>query len=110
MTPDQLYQYYIFFPSQSTTKALWLKLHKDEPNLVPYFESFLHSVSRQLKQSHQDVNALENAMQSRNSAHNSEIKRLYDEMELQLRTERQRVLQEEELKLQKLKDDMNREI
>lgn len=47
---------------------------------------------------------------SRTSTHDDEIKKLYDEMETQIRYEKERQAAEEESKLQKIKEEMMKEL
>ncbi|ESO95302.1 hypothetical protein LOTGIDRAFT_160422 [Lottia gigantea] len=49
-------------PHDDTIKALWVKLQKDEPGLVDYYEEFLSKISGDIKKSQTDCEELEHAL------------------------------------------------
>ncbi|XP_046333193.2 EF-hand calcium-binding domain-containing protein 4B-like isoform X5 [Haliotis rufescens] len=99
-----------FFNDDDTIKALWVKLRADEPELLGDFEEFLNRVTSNIKQSQNDFESLETALRSKTNAHDEEVRKLYEEMETQIKQERDRILKEEKAKEKQLREEMEREI
>ncbi|XP_046543860.1 EF-hand calcium-binding domain-containing protein 4B-like isoform X4 [Haliotis rubra] len=99
-----------FFHDDDTIKALWVKLRADEPELLGDFEDFLIRVTNNIKQSQNDFDSLETALRSKTTAHDEEVRKLYEEMETQIKQERDQILKEEKAKEKQLRDEMEREI
>ena len=58
--------------------------HKDAA-MLDHFEDFLSSVSHELKRTKEDASTLEQALNSKSAQHETEVRRLYEEMETQIR-------------------------
>ncbi|XP_067656176.1 EF-hand calcium-binding domain-containing protein 4B-like isoform X2 [Haliotis asinina] len=99
-----------YFHDDETIKALWVKLRADEPELLGDFEDFLIRVTNNIKQSQNDFDSLEAALRCKTTAHDEEVRKLYEEMETQIKQERDRILKEEKAKEKQLRDEMEREI
>ncbi|EDM01804.1 similar to hypothetical protein MGC4266 (predicted) [Rattus norvegicus] len=84
---------------ESDVRQLWLQLKKDEPHLLSNFEDLLTTIFTQLQEAHEQKNELECALRKKIAAYDEEIQHLYEEMEQQIKSEREQFLlksQEEE--------------
>ncbi|KAK6191352.1 hypothetical protein SNE40_003067 [Patella caerulea] len=97
-------------PDDDTIKALWVKLQKDEPGLLEYYEDFLSKVSTDIKKSQTDCDELEHALKLKTMSHDNEIKKLYEEMEFQIKSEKERIIAEERAKEKSLRLTMEQEL
>uniref|UniRef100_A0A3B3WSI8 EF-hand domain-containing protein n=1 Tax=Poecilia mexicana TaxID=48701 RepID=A0A3B3WSI8_9TELE len=83
----------VFEPGE--VRNLWAQLRRDEPHLLSNFEEFLARVTYQIKEAHQEKKEMESALQ-KTATHDSEIRHLYEEMEAQIKNEKDRLLQDSE--------------
>ncbi|XP_041365491.1 EF-hand calcium-binding domain-containing protein 4B-like isoform X2 [Gigantopelta aegis] len=95
-----------FFLDDDTVKKLWLKLQSDHPDLLTNFEHFLGKITGDISKSQKEIDTLEHALKSKTVTHDEEVKKLYEEMECQIKQERERILTEERLKEKQLKEEM----
>ncbi|KAM3832456.1 EF-hand calcium-binding domain-containing protein 4B isoform 1-T3 [Vipera latastei] len=79
---------------ENDVKKLWLHLKKHEPHLLSNFEEFLTKIFSQLQEADNQKNTLECFLQNKMSAYDDELQRLYEEMEQQIKTEKEKVLLE----------------
>ncbi|XP_021777592.2 EF-hand calcium-binding domain-containing protein 4B isoform X2 [Papio anubis] len=77
---------------ESDVKQLWLQLKKDEPHLLSNFEDFLTRIFSQLQEAHEEKNELEYALKRKIAAYDEEIQHLYEEMEQQIKSEKEQFL------------------
>ncbi|KAG5212640.1 hypothetical protein JEQ12_015069 [Ovis aries] len=77
---------------EADVKQLWLQLKKDEPHLLSNFEDFLTRIFSQLLEAHEEKNELECALKKKIAAYDEEIRHLYEEMEQQIKTEKEQFL------------------
>ncbi|ETE57676.1 EF-hand calcium-binding domain-containing protein 4B [Ophiophagus hannah] len=75
---------------ENDMKKLWLHLKKHEPHLLSNFEEFLTKIFSQLHEADDEKNTLECALQNKMSAYDDEIQHLYEEMEQQIKTEKEK--------------------
>ncbi|XP_027447434.2 EF-hand calcium-binding domain-containing protein 4B isoform X4 [Zalophus californianus] len=80
------------FEDESDIKQLWLQLKKDEPHLLANFEDFLTRTFSQLQEAHEEKNELECALKKKIAAYDEEIQHLYEEMEQQIKHEKEQFL------------------
>ncbi|MEQ2246551.1 hypothetical protein ILYODFUR_000630 [Ilyodon furcidens] len=80
--------------------SLWAQLRRDEPHLLSNFEEFLARVTYQIKEAHQEKKEMESALQRKAATHDSEIRHLYEEMEAQIKNEKDRLLLQDSERLQ----------
>uniref|UniRef100_H3D0C4 Calcium release activated channel regulator 2A n=1 Tax=Tetraodon nigroviridis TaxID=99883 RepID=H3D0C4_TETNG len=80
------------FEDPEEVRSLWAQLRRDEPHLLSNFEEFLARVTHQIKEAHQEKKEMESALQRKAATHDSEIRHLYEEMEAQIRNEKERLL------------------
>uniref|UniRef100_A0A8I3PEC9 Calcium release activated channel regulator 2A n=1 Tax=Canis lupus familiaris TaxID=9615 RepID=A0A8I3PEC9_CANLF len=77
---------------ESDIKQLWLQLKKDKPHLLSSFEDFLTRTFSQLQEAHNEKNELECALKKKIAAYDEEIQHLYEEMEQQIKHEKEQFL------------------
>ncbi|XP_040318575.1 EF-hand calcium-binding domain-containing protein 4B [Herpailurus yagouaroundi] len=77
---------------ESDIKQVWLQLKKDEPHLLSNFEDFLTRTFSQLQEAHEEKNELECALKKKIAAYDEEIQHLYEEMEQQIKHEKEQFL------------------
>ncbi|KAF7670022.1 hypothetical protein LDENG_00074240 [Lucifuga dentata] len=80
------------FEDPGEVRSLWAQLRRDEPHLLSNFEEFLARVTHQIKEAHQEKKEMESALQRKAATHDSEIRYLYEEMEAQIKNEKDRLL------------------
>ncbi|XP_056877926.1 EF-hand calcium-binding domain-containing protein 4B isoform X2 [Takifugu flavidus] len=88
------------FEDPEEVRSLWTQLRRDEPHLLSNFEEFLARVTHQIKEAHQEKKEMESALQRKAATHDSEIRHLYEEMEAQIRNEKERLLLKDSERLQ----------
>ncbi|XP_022096393.1 ras and EF-hand domain-containing protein-like [Acanthaster planci] len=94
------------FEEQDHVKDLWKNLRKNEPELLGNLEDFIQRVCMDMRKAQLTTGELENALKTRGTAHELEVKRLYEEMELQIRAERERILHEEKEKEKRVREEL----
>ena len=92
----------------SALRDMWLGLKRtgNDPVLTNNFEQFLSKLSRDLNKRSTDQEHFEHVVRMRNAAQEQQLQRLYEEMESQIGAERKRMRQEEEMKEQKLRQEL----
>uniref|UniRef100_A0A8C5M1K0 Calcium release activated channel regulator 2A n=1 Tax=Leptobrachium leishanense TaxID=445787 RepID=A0A8C5M1K0_9ANUR len=73
-------------------KKLWMELRKDEPHLLPSFEDFLIRIFSQLHEANEEKNEMESALKKKIAKYDDEIQNLYEEMEQQIKSEKEQFL------------------
>jgi len=96
------------YDDEETMMGLWMKLRETDPSLLRQFEQFIGNVTGEIRRSKLDHRSIEAALQSKSSVHESEIKKLYDEMEQQIKAEKAKVFAQEKLKERELREQMER--
>ncbi|KAH3887640.1 hypothetical protein DPMN_011658, partial [Dreissena polymorpha] len=94
----------------STVKSLWCRLRKDDTGMASTFEDFLFRVSNEIRKSKCEFDSLEDALKSKTNAHDEEVRKLYEEMEVQIKQEKEKILAEERSKERQLREAMEQEI
>jgi hypothetical protein len=82
------------YDDEETIMGLWMKLRETDPTLLRQFEQFIGRVTEEIKRSKSDHRSIEAALQSKSTVYNDEIKKLYEEMEQQIKIEKTKVLEE----------------
>ncbi|XP_039619900.1 EF-hand calcium-binding domain-containing protein 4A [Polypterus senegalus] len=80
------------FKDQSEVRELWARLRKDRPELLATFEKFLFKVSAHIQEVHLEKDSMEQALRRRECDHDKEVRSLYEEMEHQIKIEKDRLL------------------
>ncbi|KAJ8385746.1 hypothetical protein AAFF_G00182640 [Aldrovandia affinis] len=80
------------FEDPEEVRSLWAQLRQDEPHLLSNFEEFLARVTCQINEANQERKEMESALKRKAVTHGDEIQRLYEEMEQQIKTEKDRIL------------------
>ncbi|XP_064417991.1 EF-hand calcium-binding domain-containing protein 4B [Latimeria chalumnae] len=84
----------------SDIRNLWLQLRKEEPHLLANFEEFLAKVFYQIQEANEEKKEMEFALKKKVATHDEEIQNLYEEMEQQIKTEKERILLQDSEKFQ----------
>ncbi|XP_053175930.1 EF-hand calcium-binding domain-containing protein 4B [Scomber japonicus] len=80
------------FEEPAEVRSLWAQLRRDEPHLLSNFEDFLARVTSQIIEANQEKREMESALKRKAATHDDEIKRLYEEMEQQIKNEKDRIV------------------
>ncbi|TSK38464.1 EF-hand calcium-binding domain-containing protein 4B [Bagarius yarrelli] len=80
------------FEDPEVVRSLWAQLRRDEPCLLSNFEEFLARVTYQIKEAYQEKMEMETALKRKAASHDDEIQRLYEEMEQQIKNEKERII------------------
>ncbi|XP_076588971.1 EF-hand calcium-binding domain-containing protein 4B [Chaetodon auriga] len=80
------------FEDPAEVRSLWAQLRRDEPHLLSNFEDFLARVTSQIIEANQEKKEMESALKRKAATHDDEIQRLYEEMEQQIKNEKDRIV------------------
>ncbi|XP_069084494.1 EF-hand calcium-binding domain-containing protein 4B isoform X1 [Pleurodeles waltl] len=95
---------------ETNIKTLWKRLRKDEPQLLPSFEEFLTRIFSQLHEANDEKNELESALKKKIAAYDEEIQNLYEEMEHQIKTEKEKFLLQDSERFQSRSQEMEQKL
>uniref|UniRef100_A0A673JB00 EF-hand calcium-binding domain-containing protein 4B-like n=1 Tax=Sinocyclocheilus rhinocerous TaxID=307959 RepID=A0A673JB00_9TELE len=98
------------FEDPSEVRNLWAQLRKDEPHLLSNFEEFLARVTYQIKEARQERKEMESALRRKAATHDTEICRLYEEMEQQMINEKDRAILKDSENLQSRSQDLKQRL
>uniref|UniRef100_G1KIV5 Calcium release activated channel regulator 2A n=1 Tax=Anolis carolinensis TaxID=28377 RepID=G1KIV5_ANOCA len=98
------------FKEENDVEKLWLHLKKNEPHLLSSFEVFLAKVFSQLQEVNYEKNALESALQKKIAAYDEEIQHLYEEMEQQIKNEKEAFLLKDTARFQSRSQDLEHKL
>ncbi|XP_061618353.1 EF-hand calcium-binding domain-containing protein 4B isoform X3 [Phyllopteryx taeniolatus] len=98
------------FEDPDEVRSLWAQLRRDEPHLLSDFEEFLARVTHQIKEARQEKRDMESALQRKAATHHDEIRHLYEEMEAQIKTEKDRLLLKDSEHLQSKSQDLEEQL
>ncbi|XP_035460186.2 EF-hand calcium-binding domain-containing protein 4B isoform X2 [Scophthalmus maximus] len=98
------------FEDPGEVRSLWAELRRDEPHLLSNFEEFLARVTHQIKEAHQERKEMESALQRKAATHDSEIRHLYEEMEAQIKNEKDRLVLKDSERLQLRSQDLEHQL
>ncbi|XP_063303862.1 EF-hand calcium-binding domain-containing protein 4B [Pelobates fuscus] len=91
---------------ENRIKKLWMDLKKDEPHLLPSFEEFLVRVFSQLQEANEEKNEMESALKKKIATYDVEIQNLYEEMEQQIKSEKEQFLLQDTERFQSRSHDL----
>uniref|UniRef100_A0A665TKB9 Calcium release activated channel regulator 2A n=1 Tax=Echeneis naucrates TaxID=173247 RepID=A0A665TKB9_ECHNA len=80
------------FEDPAEVHSLWAQLRREEPHLLSNFEDFLARVTSQIKEANQEKREMECALKRKAASHDDEIQHLYEEMEQQIKNEKDRIV------------------
>ncbi|XP_025964030.2 EF-hand calcium-binding domain-containing protein 4A isoform X2 [Dromaius novaehollandiae] len=86
------------FDDPSEVRELWARLRKERPELLSNFEEFLLRVSSYIREAHHEKESMEQALKRKETDHDREVRCLYEEMEQQIKAERERLICQEALR------------
>ncbi|XP_077157913.1 EF-hand calcium-binding domain-containing protein 4B isoform X2 [Paroedura picta] len=95
---------------ENDMKKLWSKLRKEEPHLLSSFEEFLARVFLQLQEASHERNELESALRKKIAAYDEEIQYLYEEMEQQIKNEKEKFLLKDTERFQSQSQDLEQKL
>uniref|UniRef100_A0A4W5K2E5 Calcium release activated channel regulator 2Ab n=1 Tax=Hucho hucho TaxID=62062 RepID=A0A4W5K2E5_9TELE len=98
------------FQDPGEVRSLWAQLRRDEPHLLSNFEEFLARVTFQIKEAKEERREMESALQRKAATHDSEIRSLYEEMEQQMKSEKERLLLQDSERLQSRSHDLEHQL
>ncbi|XP_048124253.1 EF-hand calcium-binding domain-containing protein 4B [Alosa alosa] len=98
------------FEEPSEVRSLWAQLRKDEPHLLSNFEEFLARVTYQIKDAQQEKKEMESALQRKTALHDSEIRRLYEEMEQQIKNDKDGIILKDSERLLSNSQDLQEQL
>ncbi|XP_010781023.1 ras and EF-hand domain-containing protein homolog [Notothenia coriiceps] len=98
------------FEDPGEVRSLWAQLRRDEPHLLSNFEEFLTRVTHQIKEAHQEKKEMESALQRKSATHDSEIRYLYEEMEAQIKNEKDRLILKDSERLELRSVDLEHQL
>ncbi|XP_063052969.1 EF-hand calcium-binding domain-containing protein 4B isoform X2 [Engraulis encrasicolus] len=98
------------FEDPVEVRSLWAQLRRDEPHLLANFEEFLARVTLQLKEANQERQEMESALKRKAATHDDEIHRLYEEMEQQIKNEKDRILMQDSEKFLSRSQDLEHQL
>ncbi|NXU49958.1 EFC4B protein, partial [Turnix velox] len=90
----------------SDVKQLWLQLRKDEPHLLSSFEELMVRIFSQLQEADNEKFELECALKKKIAAYDEEIQHLYQEMEQQIKKEREQFLLKDTKRFQSYSEEL----
>ncbi|XP_074167207.1 ras-related protein Rab-44 isoform X6 [Sminthopsis crassicaudata] len=76
---------------QAEIWQLWKKLRQEEPHLVGNLEGFLAKVTSRLQETQAEKETLQMTLKKYDDDHHREVRQLYEEMEHQIHSEKQRL-------------------
>lgn len=86
------------FEDPHEIRELWARLRKERPELLSNFEEFLLRVSSYIREVNHERESMEQALKRKESDHDREVRCLYEEMEQQIKAERERLVCQEALR------------
>ncbi|XP_068442850.1 EF-hand calcium-binding domain-containing protein 4B [Clinocottus analis] len=98
------------FEDPGEVRSLWAQLRRDEPHLLSNFEEFLARVTHQIKDAHMEKKEMESALERKSATHDNEIRYLYEEMEAQIKNEKDRLVVKDAERVQMRSYDLEHQL
>ncbi|XP_074488860.1 EF-hand calcium-binding domain-containing protein 4A [Sebastes fasciatus] len=100
------------FKDQQELSSLWCELHRDRPELLSVLDGILIHTLSHLQDSIRERDSLEQALRRRESEHDQVVRSIYEEMENQIREEREKRLSQDSIgqkqRGQKLEEELKK--
>ncbi|CAM9552120.1 unnamed protein product [Lampetra planeri] len=81
------------FQDQSDLRELWRRMRRERPELLPNLEQFVGRVTTRLHDAQLERSSMEQALRKKTTEHERAVQSLYEEMELQIRAEQDKLRQ-----------------
>ncbi|XP_032816014.2 EF-hand calcium-binding domain-containing protein 4B-like isoform X2 [Petromyzon marinus] len=81
------------FQDQSDVRELWRRMRRERPELLPNLEQFVGRVTTRLHDAQLERSSMEQALRKKTTEHERAVQSLYEEMELQIRAEQDKLRQ-----------------
>ncbi|XP_042148276.1 EF-hand calcium-binding domain-containing protein 4B isoform X1 [Ixodes scapularis] len=108
---DNLGAQNLFQDSEDYVRDTWSRLQESQDSaMLAHFEQFLTKVMGNIRTSETQCYDLESALLTRRQKQEEQVERLYEEMEQQLRQEKDKLLAEERQKERKLREELEQEL
>ncbi|GFU40087.1 ras and EF-hand domain-containing protein, partial [Nephila pilipes] len=91
-------------------REMWSRVRKEDPVMRSNFEKFIAKMAADLKDSARERSELQTTLRNRKEDHETQVQSLYMEMEEQLRLEKEKILDKERRKEQRLRDELETEL
>ncbi|XP_062918235.1 EF-hand calcium-binding domain-containing protein 4A isoform X2 [Mobula hypostoma] len=98
------------FEDQSEVRELWARLHRGKPELLANFEQFLANLSTHIQEMQQEKEIMEQAMKRKEYEHDREVRCLYEEMEQQIKREKEKLINQDVWKHTERNHQLEREL
>lgn len=99
------------FQDEDYVRDTWSRLQENQDSaMLAHFEQFLTKVMGNIRTSETQCYDLESALLTRRQKQEEQVERLYEEMEQQLRQEKDKLLAEERQKERKLREELEQEL
>lgn len=95
---------------QEQIKGLWTKLRQENPDLLGNFEDVLQKVSVDIRSATNSRGELEQILKSRSDIHEQEVSKLYEEMEQQIKGEKDKLIAQEKERERREREEMDDEM
>ncbi|KAJ8048276.1 EF-hand calcium-binding domain-containing protein 4A [Holothuria leucospilota] len=95
---------------QEQIKGLWTKLRQENPDLLGNFEDVLQKVSVDIRSATNSQGELEQILKSRSDIHEQEVSKLYEEMEQQIKGEKEKLIAQEKERERREREEMDDEM
>ncbi|KAG8438832.1 hypothetical protein GDO86_005140 [Hymenochirus boettgeri] len=99
-----------FIEDENHIKKLWMELRKEEPHLLSSFEEFLIRIFSQLQEANAEKNEMEFALKKKIATYDEEIQNLYEEMEQQMKTQKEQFLLQDTERYQSRSRDLEQKL
>ncbi|NXW91575.1 EFC4B protein, partial [Alopecoenas beccarii] len=95
---------------ESDVKQLWLQLRKDKPHLLSNFEELLVRIFSRLQEADNEKNEMECTLKKKIAGYDEEIQLLYEEMEQQIKKEKEQFLLKDIERFQSYSQELERKL
>ncbi|XP_067120696.1 EF-hand calcium-binding domain-containing protein 4B-like isoform X1 [Centruroides vittatus] len=98
------------FEDKEHVRLIWMQLRSENIDMCRKFEDFLGKLIKEVKESKMECVNLETALKNRMNQHDEQVQQLYEEMEKQIKLEKERLLAEERSREKRVREELENEI